>query len=232
MSTPTIGIVIYVAVAIITLVDCSRSFKMFCMNNWKNEKKRPFSATFLCGWVMIVLGSQQDCECYDCWASGLGMNICTPTTVGIILVCIPLLTCCFVCCGGKSTKKMSEHERLLDCEARRRMLDNERERNDRERKSQRDNGETHETMQMQVPTAVLIATAPPTPSTFQQLLVDLDLTRYEETLENLGYNHIDCFDVSSEQTCVAELIQDAKMMKPHARKLVKALKRINNGSIF
>ena len=119
------------------------------------------------------------------------------------------------CRRSKILRQQQERERM---ERRQRDIDKQ-ERERLKRRRQTEEGERK---------AVAATTTPSAPrSQLLQLLFDLELTQYEQTLDTLGYDHIDCFDLFSQQNCMSELVHKAKMKKPHARKLIKALKVIH-----
>jgi hypothetical protein len=78
-------------------------------------------------------------------------------------------------------------------------------------------------------------------SEMHQLLVETQLLQYENALVSAGYSNLDSFDFtlhvatqseenpestrSAEEEMMNELVTDVQMKVPHARKLIKALKR-------
>ena len=159
----------------------------------------------------------------------------------LFFLCL-IITCC---CGGKpknedsaegddpsqsllsSTNpqaKQQERERIRE-----QVLQQERERLERQRQRQEyDKSKASATTRSEYRPAK-VSTLPSAPnSQLQQLLVDLDLTQYERALASLGYDHIDCFDMFNQQNCMDELVEQVKMKKPHARKLIKALSAMHN----
>ena len=61
-----------------------------------------------------------------------------------------------------------------------------------------------------------------------QVLHFLKLSKYSYALIEAGYDDLDCFDLgaTSEEELMVELVDEVKMKKPHARKLLRYLQKL------